>query len=194
MRRSLVYQRAKNVDDTLAFGTRRDVYAPHHEWACHSMFPKPPVPMEDAVSELSTQPRRRVWIGTPEFGTTRPYSASILNISAMSYGAISDNAILALSSGAKMGHFFHVRLNDGDLRKRPGTHEVTIKSLFCFLEYRRRWCLEFAQKRRGTHSMEYWNWVLWMRNHGIRWIRAAHVRPSPLSGNDSRKSVTYQND
>ena len=108
MRRSLVYQRAKNVDDTLAFGTRRDVYAPHHEWACHSMFPKPPVPMDDSTSELSSQPNRRVWIGTPEFGTTRPYSASIFNISAMSYGAISDNAILALSTGAKMGHFFHV--------------------------------------------------------------------------------------
>lgn len=107
MRRSLIYQRAKNVDDTLAFGTRRDVYAPHHEWACHSMFPKPPVPVDDSISELSAQPNRRVWIGTPDFGTTRPYSASIFNISAMSYGAISDNAILALSTGAKMGHFYH---------------------------------------------------------------------------------------
>jgi hypothetical protein len=109
MRRSLVYQRAKNVDDTLAFGTRRDVYAPHYEWACHSMFPKPPVPPDDAQSWESLTPRRRVWIGTKEFGTTKPYSASLLNISAMSYGAISDNAILALSTGARMGHFYHVR-------------------------------------------------------------------------------------
>ena len=109
LRRSLIYQRAKNVDDTLAFGTRRDVYASHYEWACHSMFPKPPVPTEDWQSELSPNPRRRSWIGTSEFGTTKPYSASILNISAMSYGAISDNAILALSGGAKMGHFYHVR-------------------------------------------------------------------------------------
>jgi hypothetical protein len=109
MRRSLVYQRAKNVDDTLAFGTRRDVYAPHYEWACHSMFPQPPIPPDDALSAASTTPRRRVWVGTREFGTTKPYSASLLNISAMSYGAISDNAILALSTGAKMGHFYHVR-------------------------------------------------------------------------------------
>jgi glutamate synthase domain-containing protein 2 len=108
MRRSLVYQRSKNVDDTLAFGTRRDVYAPHYEWACHSMFPKPPVPWDDAVSHASAHPRRRTWIGTREWGTTKPYSASLLNISAMSYGAISDNAILALNNGARMGHFFHV--------------------------------------------------------------------------------------
>lgn len=108
MTRSLVYQRAKNVDDTLAFGTRRDVYAPRYEWACHSMFPKPPIPSDDATTWNSEQPRRRVWVGTPEFGTTKPYSASLLNVSAMSYGAISDNAILALSAGAKMGHFYHV--------------------------------------------------------------------------------------
>ena len=108
MTRSLVYQRAKNVDDTLAFGTRRDVYAPRYEWACHSMFPKPQIPPDDATTWNSEQPRRRVWVGTSEFGTTKPYSASLLNISAMSYGAISDNAILALSAGAKMGHFYHV--------------------------------------------------------------------------------------
>lgn len=110
MRRSLVYQRSKNVDDTLAFGTRRDVYAPNYEWACHSMFPKPPVPPDDKTTWNSSEPRRRVWIGTKEFGTTKPYSASLLNVSAMSYGAISDNAILALSKGARMGHFYHVSL------------------------------------------------------------------------------------
>ena len=110
MTRSLVYQRAKNVADTLAFGTRRDVYAPRYEWACHSMFPKPPVPPDDSTTWNSEQPRRRVWVGTPEFGTTKPYSASLLNVSAMSYGAISDNAILALSAGAKMGHFYHVSM------------------------------------------------------------------------------------
>ncbi len=108
MTRSLVYQRAKNVDDTLAFGTRRDVYAPRYEWACHSMFPKPLIPPDDATTWNSEQPRRRVWVGTSEFGTTKPHSASLLNVSAMSYGAISDNAILALSAGAKMGHFYHV--------------------------------------------------------------------------------------
>jgi glutamate synthase domain-containing protein 2 len=96
MRRSLIYQRAKNVDDTMAFGTRRDVYATNYEWACHSMWPKT-VKLEDA----------RCMIGNAGYGTTKPYSASVLNISAMSYGAISDNAILALNRGAKMGNFYH---------------------------------------------------------------------------------------
>lgn len=90
MRRSLIYQRAKNVVETLAFGTRRDVYSVNYEWACHSMWPT-------TVAEQD----RRCQIGTSEFGTTKPYSASVLNISAMSYGAISDNAILSLSGKAK---------------------------------------------------------------------------------------------
>lgn len=140
MRRSLIYQRAKNVDDTLAFGTRRDVYAPHHEWACHSMFPKPPVPVDDSISELSARPNRRVWIGTPDFGTTRPYSASIFNISAMSYGAISDNAILALSTGAKMGHFYHVRPNPK--LRRLSTTKSCLKGFshpsICFIRIREK--------------------------------------------------------
>eukprot|EP00934_Nitzschia_sp_Nitz4_P005705 Nitzschia sp. Nitz4//scaffold44_size153857//125650//127846//NITZ4_002743-RA/size153857-augustus-gene-0.26-mRNA-1//-1//CDS//3329552223//5695//frame0 len=97
MHRSLIYQRAKNVDDTLAFGTRRDVYASNHEWACHSMWVKH---VEDV--------NRRVTVGTAAFGTTQPYSASVLNVSAMSYGAISENAIWALSRGAAMGDFYHV--------------------------------------------------------------------------------------
>jgi glutamate synthase domain-containing protein 2 len=96
-RRSIIYQRAKNVDDTIAFGTRRDVYATNYEWACHSMWPK----------VLSSEEATRCTIGTATFGTTQPYSASVLNISAMSYGAISDNAILALSRGAKLGGFYH---------------------------------------------------------------------------------------
>ncbi|CAJ1968393.1 unnamed protein product [Cylindrotheca closterium] len=97
-RRSIIYQRAKNVDDTMAFGTRRDVYATNYEWACHSMWPKSIAAESDAT---------RCTIGTASFGTTQPYSASVLNISAMSYGAISDNAILALSRGAKLGGFYH---------------------------------------------------------------------------------------
>ena len=114
--RSLAYQRSKAVDDTLPFGTRRDVYGTRYEWACHSMFPRPP-PAEDVcddgddandVGNWRGSFRRRTVIGTPEFGTTKPYSASLLNVSAMSYGAIGDNAILALSSGARMGRFYHV--------------------------------------------------------------------------------------
>lgn len=99
IRRSIIYQRAKNVDDTMAFGTRQDVYATNYEWACHSMWPR--------VVNLEDENAVRCNIGTASFGTTQPYSASVLNISAMSYGAISDNAILALSRGAFLGGFYH---------------------------------------------------------------------------------------
>jgi glutamate synthase domain-containing protein 2 len=97
LRRAQIYQRAKNINDTLPFGTRRNVYAVHHEWACHSMWPK----------EIVDEDAKRSMIGTSAYGTTKPYSASVLNISAMSYGAISDNAILALNRGAKLGNFYH---------------------------------------------------------------------------------------
>lgn len=97
MQRALVYSRAKNVDDTIAFGTRKDVYQTRHDWACHSMFP----------NTLDEQEGARITVGSSAFGTTKPYSSSVLNISAMSYGAISDNAILALNQGAKLGGFYH---------------------------------------------------------------------------------------
>ena len=94
--RAQVYRRAKGVDDTLPFGTRRDVYEVSHEWACHSMWP----------TKITDEEAKRYTIGASEFGTTQPYSASVFNVSGMSYGAISDHAILALSKGAKMGNFF----------------------------------------------------------------------------------------
>jgi glutamate synthase domain-containing protein 2 len=97
LQRTQIYQRAKHVDDTMPFGTRRNVYEVHHEWACHSLWPETAVPMEQC----------RYTIGTSDYGTTKPYSASIFNVSAMSYGAISDNAILALNQGAKYGNFYH---------------------------------------------------------------------------------------
>ena len=95
LHRSQIYQRAKNVNDTMPFGTRRDVYDARHEWACHSMWP----------TTVTEEPR--AMFGTPSFSTTQPYSASVMNVSAMSYGAISDHAILALNTGAKMGNFYH---------------------------------------------------------------------------------------
>lgn len=88
---------AKNVDDTIPFGTRRDVYDVHYEWACHSMWPE----------TITDENAKRHVIGTAAYGTTKPYSASVLNISGMSYGAISDNAIRALNQGAKLGKFYH---------------------------------------------------------------------------------------
>lgn len=92
--RSLIYQRAKDELDTLPFGTQKNVYAGGYEWVNHSLMPKH-VDLNDL----------RVKIGGPD--CTQPYSASILNISAMSYGSMSANAILALSQGAKKGNFAH---------------------------------------------------------------------------------------
>ena len=92
--RSLVYQRAKNVRDTVPFGTKEDLYETSYEWVNHSMAPN-----NLHGSDL------RVTIGGPD--CTQPYSTSIFNISAMSYGSLSKNAVLALSEGARMGDFAH---------------------------------------------------------------------------------------
>ena len=92
--RSVVYQRAKGQLQTRPFGTQRDVYAENHEWVQHSMTPQH-VENED----------RRVEIGGPD--CKKPYSASLLNISAMSYGSLSKTAIESLNLGAKKGGFFH---------------------------------------------------------------------------------------
>ncbi len=93
-RRAIVYQRAKHELDKKPFGTQGDVYAEGHEWMLHSIKPAP------VTKELF-----RVNIGGPH--CTQPYSASVLNISAMSYGALSANAIRSLNLGAKMGGFAH---------------------------------------------------------------------------------------
>jgi len=92
--RSLVYQRAKTVLSTLPFGTQRDVYAIGYEWINHSMLPKTP-----------DHEQPRILVG--EGNCKQPYSASLFNISAMSYGSLSKNAIRSLNLGAKMGQFAH---------------------------------------------------------------------------------------
>ncbi len=92
--RSLVYQRAKGVRDTRPFGTLFDVYRQGYEWTNQSLSPKT---MPTEMPRLT-------------FGSklcTQPYHAALLNISAMSYGALSKNAIQALSHGAKLGDFYH---------------------------------------------------------------------------------------
>ncbi|HLV15430.1 MAG TPA: FMN-binding glutamate synthase family protein [Xanthomarina sp.] len=94
--RSTVYQRAKGVRDTIPFGTQLDLYAEGYEWICHSIAPK-------AFDTLDNDPR--IMIGNKD--CKQPYSASILNISAMSFGALSANAIEALNAGAKIGNFAH---------------------------------------------------------------------------------------
>jgi len=93
-KRSVIYQRAKGQMDKRPFGTQLDVYADNFEWLNHSMSPKTPA---------STP--FRVTVGGPD--CKQPYSASVLNISAMSFGALSANAIRALNKGAKLGNFAH---------------------------------------------------------------------------------------
>lgn len=111
LNRSLIYQRAKTDNDTIPFGTQLNVYENGYEWLSHSIA---------AIShhELNLDPR--VIIGGPD--CTKPYSASIYNISAMSFGSLSQNAILALNGGAKMGNFAHNTGEGGisDYHRRPG--------------------------------------------------------------------------
>jgi len=92
--RAIVYQRAKNVEDKRPFGTKMRVYDSGYQWLTHSIRPK-----------KITDTNFRVTIGGPD--CTRPYEASIYNISAMSFGALSANAIRALNKGAKLGGFAH---------------------------------------------------------------------------------------
>lgn len=123
--RSLVYQRAKGDPDNQPFGTHLDVGKQGYEWVNHSMSPTK-LPTHDF----------RIWIGgTPKTSgsspsasaqpCTKPYQASVFNISALSFGSLSANAILALNKGAQMGGFAHDtgegsisthhRVNGGDL-------------------------------------------------------------------------------
>ena len=92
--RSLIYQRAKGERDTRPFGTIFEVNNDGYEWLNHSLAPK-------SVSNHNP----RVRFGGPD--CTQPYEASPLNISALSYGALSKNAIMALNKGAKAGGFAH---------------------------------------------------------------------------------------
>jgi len=111
LNRSLIYQRAKKDNDTIPFGTQLNVYDNGYEWLSHSIA---------AIShhELNLDPR--VIVGGPD--CKKPYSASIYNISAMSFGSLSQNAILALNGGAKMGNFAHNTGEGGisDYHRQPG--------------------------------------------------------------------------
>src|ERR1700754_1588104 len=92
--RAVIYQRAKMVLDKRPFGTQKNVYEEGYEWMHHSMAPRP-----HATEKF------RITIGGPD--CARPYSASVFNISAMSFGALSPNAVRALNAGAKKGGFAH---------------------------------------------------------------------------------------
>jgi glutamate synthase domain-containing protein 2 len=111
--RSLVYQRAKGDPDKRPFGTQKDVGAAGYEWINHSIAPSQ-LPSHDFRLTIGAAPT-----------CTQPYSASVFNISAMSFGSLSANAILSLNAGAKRGGFAHDtgegsisahhRANGGDL-------------------------------------------------------------------------------
>jgi glutamate synthase domain-containing protein 2 len=92
--RSAIYQRAKGVKEEQPFGTERDLYAAGYEYLAHSTAP---------VEVMSAVPRVR--IGGPR--CTAPYDMALLNVSAMSFGSLSGNAIEALNRGAARGGFAH---------------------------------------------------------------------------------------
>ena len=115
--RSVIYQRAKKERDTVPFGTQYDVLAQGYECVQHSLVPK-------KVDEVES----RLVVGGKN--CAKPYSASYLNISAMSFGSLSPNAIIALNEGAKMGNFAHntgeggispYHLQGGDITFQIGT-------------------------------------------------------------------------
>lgn len=96
LQRSLVYQRSKKETDSNPFGTQLDVYEIGYQWINHSIKAIP-------FSQVNSNPR--VKIGSSQ--CTKPYESSMFNISAMSFGSLSKNAILALNNGAKQGGFYH---------------------------------------------------------------------------------------
>jgi len=115
--RSLVYQRAKNIDSTSPFGTQLDLNHSGYEGIKHSIYPA------HVNEELP-----RVLVGGPD--CKQPYSASLFNISAMSFGSLSENAIVALNKGAAQGGFYHntgeggltdFHLQGGDVTWQIGT-------------------------------------------------------------------------
>lgn len=96
LQRSLVYQRSKKELDTRPFGTQLNVYDEGYQWINHSV---------KAISFKDIDENPKVRIGSSQ--CTKPYMASLFNVSAMSYGSLSKNAILSLNAGAKLGGFFH---------------------------------------------------------------------------------------
>ncbi|MDF1795540.1 MAG: FMN-binding glutamate synthase family protein [Coxiellaceae bacterium] len=101
--RTMVYDRAAKEEGVLPFGTQQDITTIGYESANHSMAPKK-VPHEQS----------RIQLGG-EF-CKQPYCASRMNISAMSFGALSGRAVRALNLGAKLGNFMH-NTGEGGLSK-----------------------------------------------------------------------------
>ncbi len=96
LQRTLIYARSKSETDTTPFGTQLNVYTSGYEWLNHSIR---------ALDHHTLNNNPRIHIGSEQ--CLQPYDASIFNISAMSFGSLSKNAILALNEGAKIGGFYH---------------------------------------------------------------------------------------
>jgi glutamate synthase domain-containing protein 2 len=96
LNRNIIYQRAKKQTDTTPFGTQLDVYEEGYEWMAHSIA---------AIDNKSLDHHPRVTVGGKD--CKRPYDLSILNVSAMSFGSLSKNAVMALNGGARIGKFAH---------------------------------------------------------------------------------------
>ncbi|MEH8020157.1 FMN-binding glutamate synthase family protein [Rheinheimera metallidurans] len=96
MHRDVIYQRAKGSRDSTPYGTKLDTQRVGYEWIGHSIA---------ALHHKASDPEARVRVGGPQ--CTQPYMASIFNVSAMSFGALSNNAIRALNKGAAIGGFYH---------------------------------------------------------------------------------------
>jgi glutamate synthase domain-containing protein 2 len=94
--RSVIYQRAKKQIDTTPFGTQHNVYAEGYEWMSHSIVP---------LDFHTIDHHPHIWVGNKD--CRQKYHASLLNISAMSFGSLSSNAVEALNAGAKIGGFAH---------------------------------------------------------------------------------------
>ncbi|WP_051568368.1 FMN-binding glutamate synthase family protein [Crocinitomix catalasitica] len=116
-KRAIIYERSKNLGATHPFGTEENVYSEGYEFITQSLYPAPLLELEP-----------RVMIGGAD--CKKPYSASIYNISAMSFGSLSKNAVMALNKGANMGGFYQntgeggiapYHLQGGDLVWQVGT-------------------------------------------------------------------------
>ncbi|MEZ4852757.1 FMN-binding glutamate synthase family protein [Flavobacterium sp.] len=143
LERSMIYQRSKHVSSNKPFGTQLNVYDTGYEWINHSM---------NAISFSKTVTEPRVKIGSSQ--CTKPYEASMFNISAMSYGSLSKNAVSALNNGAKLGGFYHntgeggispYHLEGGDVVWNIGTGYFCARTLdgkFSVEEYTKRATLD----------------------------------------------------
>lgn len=143
LQRSIVYQRSKKESDSMPFGTQIDVYQDGYEWINHSIRAIP-------FSKVNENPK--VHIGSSQ--CTKPYDASMFNISAMSFGSLSKNAILALNNGAKQGGFYHntgegglspYHLQGGDVVWNIGTGYFSCRTpdgKFNYEEYTKRATLD----------------------------------------------------